>query len=894
MDESKSFEKVPQPETEIRRESSLPAVEILYREALEREEFERVAESLGEVEALQRWREKTSGHPFGSFHELIEGITILNKLSLRKEDKEEQIRSLTDKLEQRVASFSPRVADLFLGMLSQLRREEYKQRFEEVSQFLDDLQKEDDLDVLYSPHYSWNLKFNRLERRLLSVLPSFRGLDRREGKEMSDDLRKWRKEQLKKAPDKPPDDTDRSKPGVDPMERLEKGEKAPSLWSIYPAWGGYYKEKSFSKWDSSSNEWVDEYGYRDVKPIPLSGNTDHNKGPIDITMTARVDTGRRKRLPVPYTHGFSKVETGGRNVSVLEDQNGDIAILVEGEGEVEIKVVLAPHSEKRFKNAPEDVKVPEMPSEFSEETESTLQRIKTGKQGNIERGKAIANYVRRRIKYLAPKDKTESNYYNSFYNNHSKGFAGAVDEIREADCDVANTYFATLCTKLNIPVRHVVGHSIKGKDKEGRSNIHTGTGHAWSEVWDEVRKEWNRIDATPPGDPNLENEEELDDQSTTPGDYGKEEGEATSPSDEQIEELRKKLAEHKEKLSYTKEERELAERAGVELREARQIVKEINEAEKTRLPNGELVIDALSKLFNAIVESRKSKGLAYEGPLRKREGGERIENIIRHKIGITSGENDPLSREKITEEEKEEKIIGGFDLYIIGDKSGSMGMTVNEEELWKMQRRAEYLIFSSLHCFGKETERAGLKRENALSVRTQGISFRGNGPNDIDEDKPLSSKFTAKDKVRLWHSLTEQGMGNGDVQALSYIYEQIKNEVEENERKGIKDNHLRLVIACSDGGYVGDNASKMRDLAGMLKELGVIVVGMGLTETAKNVKIVMDNPPHSRGDVVEDINKLPAVVARHVVLKAVELFPEKARENAKQIIESSIKKFNFD
>ena len=45
---------------------------------------------------------------------------------------------------------------------------------------------------------------NFTKKRLVDYLRGARALDRREGKEMSDDVREWREEQLKKAPNTPP------------------------------------------------------------------------------------------------------------------------------------------------------------------------------------------------------------------------------------------------------------------------------------------------------------------------------------------------------------------------------------------------------------------------------------------------------------------------------------------------------------------------------------------------------------------------------------------------------------------------------------------------------------------------------------------------------------------
>jgi transglutaminase-like putative cysteine protease len=878
--------------------ASIPSGNVLERahaDALAGESYENTVTAARAVEEVQDFRKRLKGMPFASFCDVFETLTEIDRMSLPAAKKQAEITAALDAMEDKVNRFSPRVADLYSGVIAALRGNPYEPKFPMTVDKLSELTSAGDLDVLSSSNHSWDMKVNRIEMRLSDYLSGARALDRREGREMDDDVRLWREEQLAQAPTRPPARNSESKPGVDPMERLKGNERAPSIWSITPAWGGYYKEQSFSQWDSQRNVWVEgEYSYQEARVVPLSGNKDSKKGPIDIAMTASVFPGQWVSLPVPYTHDLHKIEAGGRQCQVKQDQNGDLVILVEGDEAqaIAINVLLAPNSEKKFTSRnTREIAVPDMPSEFSEETENFLEDIAKKRKGNIARGRAINTYVKQRIQYLAPKDRAEADYYNNAYNTNPKGFAGAVDELKKADCDVANTYFAALCARLNIPVRHCVGHSVKGRDERGSANINSGTGHGWSEIWDDAEKEWVRIDATSAGDSNLE-EDQQDERrgGAVPGDYG-DAGLAVRPTDEQLEALRKKLEERKEELSYTKEERNLAATTGIEPKEARQIVREINEAERLRLPNGELITDALAGVFNAIVESRKTVAPAYDGPVRRSEGGEHIEDIVRHKIGTLAGDTDPMSREKPAEETQEEKIIGGFDLYVIGDKSGSTKSEVDDEAIWKMQRRAEYLIFSSLDRFARNLDRAGLQKENALSIRTQGISFRGDDPKeDIDLDKELGSSFTPQDKVKLWHSLTNIGMGNGDVTALSYVHEQIKKEIMETEKRGGKDNRLRLVIACSDGGYVGAE-NKMRLVAEDLHRLRAVVVGMGLTETAASVPVVMENPPYSRGDIARDVNDLPALVAKHVVSEAIKLFPEKSRASAARIIEAAIAKF---
>ena len=865
---------------EIPRERQKNVLESMHEKVLLGESYEDASAALESVKSIQDFRKKLRDVPFGSFHELVEGITTINKLPNPPEEKQQRMKAALELLKDQIPQFSPRVADLYLGLLADIEAKPYESHFAITREKIAELQKEGDLEVLFSGETSWQIKFNRIETRLTDYLLGMRAFDKREGKEMDDDIRMWREEELKKALTRPPQRRNESKPGVDPMERLKEGERVPAIWSIYPAWGGYYKEQSFSKWDGTRNVWVeDEYVYREAEKISLSGNTDHKKGPIDLTLSAQISAGSWITLPVPYTHGLYHVEAGERPCLTQQDQNGDIVIFIEGDGACEIKVLLAPHPEKKITSDPKTVHVPEIPAEFSKETDNTLEEIKNKKQGNIAKARALASYTRSHLSYLAPKDRIESEYYNTFYNTHPKGFAGAVDEIKKADCDVANTYFAALCANSGIPVRHVIGHSVKGKDANGASSINSGTGHGWSEVWDEVKKEWVRMDATPPGDPNLKKDEDNVGGSAAPGDYGGQQ--AIRPSDEELEELRKKLAEHAEKLSYTPEERQLAQAAGIEVKEARAILEEIKEAESARLSNGELVVDVLKQLFDAIAESRKKELPAYSGPVRRREGGENISHIINHYIGMQAGDPDPMSRDKPATEIKEEKLLNGMDVYIIGDKSGSMFFEESKEgkSLWKMQRRFEYLLFSSLYRFDRELQKAHLSSDKALDVRTMGISFRGDSPEDIDVDKPLSSRFAVQDKVNMWHSLGEAGSGNGDVTAIKHVYQKIKEEKEEMVRQGSEDHRMRIVIAYSDGGYVNKEA-EMRAWAEEMSKLRVVVVGIGLTESAVSVPVVMHNPPKSFGEIVSNLDELTVATAKYIVLQAIKLFPDKAREDA--------------
>lgn len=176
-----------------------------------------------------------------------------------------------------------------------------------------------------------------------------------------------------------------------------------------------------------------------------------------------------------------------------------------------------------------------------------------------------------------------------------------------------------------------------------------------------------------------------------------------------------------------------------------------------------------------------------------------------------------------------------------------------------------------------------------LSLESEVISFRGGGENDLDTDKPSSNTFTLADKVKLWKSLGNQGSGNGDIAALSYIRDNIKKEREEIELKNKKDDILRVILACSDG--MPDSESGVHQLAEELGAMNTVTVGIGMTETAKQVPIIF-NTPHSKGDFAKDMSDLPAIIAKHVVLEAVRLFPEKNKKQYEKSIYTLLAKFN--
>ncbi|KKW24583.1 MAG: hypothetical protein UY67_C0006G0038 [Candidatus Kaiserbacteria bacterium GW2011_GWA2_52_12] len=784
--------------------------------ALQIEEYESAKDQYDRVRALNDWRQRGSTSPARSFYRLFEEFSELGAARMPQSARSALAGLLADRLSATVRQLSPRATDLFRGILSQVDGTPYEPRFEMTKGKLAELSESGDLQYLLNPRAPLASKTEYLTKRFDNYIAGANVLDER------DRTKEQEQGEVREKPSDdpiPPPAREESEPSMDEMSRLEKGEKPTAIWKINPAYGGYFREQSFDTWDPERKVWKQsDYAYEEDKLG--QGNAENDS----ITISANVQRGAWTRVKSEA----SRLKIG------------------------------APEASAAF------------PERFTEDTERVIAEIEKTKQGNRARGFALARYVMQRLQY------SNESQFNNTYRSDPNGYCFAIDTHKKADCDVGNTYFAALCARLGVPARHVVGHMVKGKNEKGTSMIHSGTGHAWSEIWDDQAREWMRVDATPPGDPifNSQIDQEGEGGESAPGDYGGQED--VGPTDEQLQKLEEELAKHVEELSYTPEERALAEEAKIELSEARDIAREIAQAEDARLKDGRKVTNALSQLFDMIVDSRLSFESEYSGPLRRREGGERIDDIVAQHIGAVSGEQDPRSRIKETETPKEEQLFGGFDVWFIDDKSGSMSQTVDGAVKWKTQRTMNYLLLSALHRFQEKLVRSGVAAlpGSSLDVRTEVLSFRGGGVKELDVDKPLSPRFEAAEKVTLWRSLGNQGSGNGDVQALQTVLREIKEDIKATEAGGKKDNRLRIVLPMSDG--EPDDPARVHALAEELGNTGAVVVGLGLTDAAKSVKQIYTTPK-SRGETVKDLNHLPVIVARHIVSEALKLFPDKGK-----------------
>ncbi|NBO17420.1 MAG: transglutaminase domain-containing protein, partial [Proteobacteria bacterium] len=673
------------------------------------------------------------------FHS-VSSSTVSSEASLRLRD-EIGIRRSKDS-----RYLTPRSADLYLSILSQLSGFKYESRFKVVEIALADLNSDGFIEKLYISDDPFQEKLYKFRSALLPLIRNLEELDKKKKKRTTEtDSGQTPKEE------KVPPKQNTSKPGMDELETPQEGEPVPAIWTISPAYGGYFKENTFDTFDFASNSWTNYYEVT-KEYYPVEGTNPSIE--IITNVSAKIPSYEEVSLPIPSNCFISNV-VGFEDafIDLFEDIYGNFSVINQTAQDGVVTFIF-----QKKQNTPEEwdtavpLQIPEITLIGS--TKEEFERIKGTYKTDIEKAYALSRYVISHLQY------SNDSSFNEIYANDPNGYFLSIDFHRKADCDVANTYYAILCKMMGIRIRHVVGHMVnnKEKDKDGIeiSKITSGTGHAWSEVYDNEKKIWVRIDATPAGgDENLQDKRDGEDNTGgLDGDFGRE---GTSPSEEYLRDLQEatRVIETEKFKSMNYGNKVSTEHSNnYELDEMRRL-------ELYQLPNGERILDVLSSIWDLIVQSSKKYSLEKKGNFSLEQGGEEIDDIVKHYLELRSGVNDPSTRSKDMLIEEPELIFRDIDVYFGLDKSGSMSLTFSGETRRKIQRDSIYLILCSLANFQQNIERNGYPAKVVTCVS----SFLD--PVSVAIDKQLSSTFDEKQKSIFWRSSMFNAGNNYD--AVLYV-----------------------------------------------------------------------------------------------------------------------------
>ncbi|MDO8621795.1 MAG: hypothetical protein Q7R80_01025 [bacterium] len=683
------------------------------------------------------------------------------------------------------------------------------------------------IELLTSAGVDFATKAEWFERQILPRLAFLEGRDRDEAqRRMEENAERLEKLQQTGAP--PPPDLDVPPPSEDSiqptMDATEKGGEGRGYFTVSPFFGGYFEEQAFDRWDSVSLRWVrsTSRATQPIEPAPLQVGKERTECGIAIP-------GRRMDLPLPTGWGVAATANLPEGIRIEEDANGHVVI---DATTAEVPAALALTVGPRLASRP-DVQPENVPGTFSGSFGAAGEAF----LADLARDPALTPIDRtRRCKAFTKRALAYSNddAMNAVYlGGDPAGYFQRIEEGKKADCDVGNTYCAGLLMRLGIPFELVKGHYVKTKDPKGAASLGSGTRHAWLRVWDADVRAWHRLDATPPGDPTMD-DEEMDerepDDSAFEGDFG--EQEADLLTDEELAE-RQREAEQKERAQRQSPEEQadlaFAEEAGCTPEDARQTRAAIERARNLKDKQGHRIRDRLIQQFSRIVRDNLKETTQYREPVRISEG-EELEDPVDLTVDLAAGEPEPSGFGVEERKEVREQVHDGLDLVLVCDKSGSMSSTDSLTGKPRSESQQEVVFLAAdalLGVLGDTLRRHRARLIAPLGVRVGVVSFH---EGTVTIELPLTETWGPKEQYTLWSKLRRDiGGGTPDHLGMAAAGTVVGAGAGRSTpsrfpsgRKGEKQrDRIRVVLEYSDG--ESDDPAAFARAVEALREQGIVV-----------------------------------------------------------------------
>ncbi len=590
-----------------------------------------------------------------------------------------------------------------------------------------------------------------------------------------------------------------------------EGLPSEAIATIAPFFGGYVTDTAFDLYDPVTITW---------KKSPRR----HQEFPEQELDTAR---GRIYRSSVKNSQGIVKLPRhwGVDRASVkwvgavpeawslIHDQDGMVRLRTSGSESGVYSIDIAPSSDA-IDLAPPEGDVPAVNESFSQEIEAFAQELFVSRISFGAKVRRLASKIYGHLEYdMDPQ-------WDAVYKADTSRYFESIWEHKKAKCDEANTMLTRLLMKQGVHARFMGGHSVRAKSPAGEAMLMESNRHAWSMAWDDGTKEWIRLDATPAGDPNVDQEEQKQDLGE--GDYGEQEAEIMSE-----EELEKRLAkmEKEESAREVEQNPELgfAKEAGCTPEVARDVLQKIAEL---RRKYSQVLQDA-DRQWQKLVRENTKERIVDRGPVAMSQMDEiDPDELVSGYVEVLAGEKDPLLGEREEIEKKKEKWFGGYEVYIAADMSGSMDETLNGVKKVDAQRDMVFLLVDSVMTAAVLARQKDRSVKAPMPVRVS-VAVFGQATEVV---LPLTGEWTPKEQVKLYRAL-DKGAGGGTPDHVSLaqlrqaIVESTKTEEEVRAKKPVLKKHgwkmRRFVIATADGG--SDDASAVKRANEALKAEGIPV-----------------------------------------------------------------------
>jgi len=698
-------------------------------------------------------------------------------------------------------------------------------------------------ETMIDPQTSWLLKKRLYETQ---IKPAFDWIVERDVslamKKAEEELQKEKKKGDEKDKDKSEEEANIESEGKEEKHQVppssdeslssmeaggEKKEGVPKeYFTINPYYGGYAKSHIYERFDLNSLHFIPE-----KKELFSIGENDKN---IEYDKTStRVMYGLIRGgepLAIPLYYNFvidpsslvtSTPEGGAR---FLKDKDGIWYLSVDkpgvwnysfiiGKSLVELREENISDKEKE-KNRKEEKEI-ENQGKLSDELVGKIKELKDQRTPPMKQARELVKFIKSQLTYSNDHDAWQK------YVGTPDNFFTEIWKGKEADCHVANTLAFRALKEAGLTCRFVNGHYVKDKNDKGEAIMHSGSGHAWIEVWDSIGRKWLRMDATPSGDPTIdegEQDKDLEDpKEEDEGDYG-ERDEIMDEKEvkKQIEKKKGESKKAKEKKVVNIEEAKFSSEAGCTEIQAREFLKDLERVRKIKNEKGESISDLLLDEWQKIVEERKVKKSEYRGPVRM-DRGDILTDPVSAVIDLKSREFNPTGFEIRQTTEKIDYDFGGINVLFSLDLSGSMinPDSVSGRKKSDVQRDTALLFVDSLmQC-------AFLHRRESTETDLLPLKIMVTVASDHGQVKlPLTDRWGPKEQWQFYSALNQLASGGTPThETLEYIRQAIEgeNKILEEKRVSVNQKPINYVIETSDGAPddLDETLSKHDELAKM-------------------------------------------------------------------------------
>lgn len=314
-----------------------------------------------------------------------------------------------------------------------------------------------------------------------------------------------------------------------------------------------------------------------------------------------------------------------------------------------------------------------------------------------------------------------------------------------------------------------------------------------------------------------------------------------------IEEIEKAFKEWKEsqsgKSSPEKADEDYAKKLGVEKGDLQKYRKIVESLEKIINPETDVsVIEELKNLFSRIISKRLKKVFAPKYPV---DEGDDLVDPAQLVADVKSGNLQPKVWEDTELKEKRGDQFGEVEITIVCDRSSSM----TEGQKMVEQQKSAVLVMEVLKEFAELCEEEKMNVSQPLQVKSEIYGF-GAGE-DKKPMKQMSAELGEAERINVLKKLSHLPGSTSDFNCLEAIASGIDSKIINKIRDGAL---KKIVIVFTDGG--SDDPARVQGVLKGLQEDGVVVIGVGITESG--APVLTTYAPNAQ--VVEDVSRMPVVI----------------------------------